>query len=157
MNDMWGNPINGGMPNVGMNNGMNVFPRFNATSFGNNILPHYELIKVKNEESARQFRMGPNSDVLLLDERDPILYHVQTDGAGYVDVMSYDLIPRMKVQPVDINQLAQRIAQLEDTLNARQSNSQPSKQKKQRNTTATATTDVTTIANSGNQTINESI
>lgn len=144
MNDMWGNPINSGMPN--MNNGMNVFPRFNTTNFGNNILPHYELIKVKNEESARNFRMGPNSDALLLDEREPILYHVQTDGAGYVDVMSYDLVPRMKTQPIDVNLLAQRIAQLEETINARQSNSQPNKQKKQRNTstdisTATTTTD----------------
>jgi len=148
MNDMWGNPIGNGVQN--MNN--NVFPRFNTTNFGNNILPHYELIKVKNEESARQFRMGPNSDALLLDEREPILYHVQTDGAGYVDVMSYDLIPRVKAQPIDINQLAQRISQLEETLNARQSNSQSGKQKKQRNTA-----DISTVTYSGSQTINESI
>lgn len=147
MNDMWGNPINNGMPN--MNNGMNVFPRFNTTSFGNNILPHYELIKVKNEESARNFRMGPNSDALLLDEREPILYHVQTDGAGYVDVMSYDLVPRMKTQPIDVNLLAQRIAQLEETINARQSNSQPNKQKKQRNTSTDIST-TTTITDTGN-------
>jgi len=61
MNDMWGNPINGSIPT-----NMNY----------NRFLPHYELIKVNGEESAKNFRMGPNSDVLLLDEANPIVYHV---------------------------------------------------------------------------------
>ena len=119
MNDMWGNSISGN-PN-------NMFPRFGPNGYGTSILPHFELIKVKGEASARNFRMGPNSDALLLDETEPILYHVQTDGAGYVDVMTYDLIPHVTAPQIDINQLAQRVAQLEDTLNARQSNSQSSK------------------------------
>lgn len=124
MNDMWGNPINGSIPT-----NMNY----------NRFLPHYELIKVNGEESAKNFRMGPNSDVLLLDEANPIVYHVQTDGTGYPTVTAYDLVPHITVPPVDINQLAQRLTQLEETINARQSNSQLGKQKKQRNAPTTIT------------------
>ena len=112
MNDMWGNSNNFAGT---------VLPRFNN---GYNMLPHYELIKVNGEESARNFRMAPNSDALLLDERQPILYHVQTDGAGYTSVMAYDLVLRQAAPQVDINQLNQRITQLEEIINARQSNSQ---------------------------------
>ena len=123
MNDLWGNMMNGG-----------GYP-------SNRFLPHYEIIKVKGEESAKNFRMSPNSDALLLDEIEPILYHVQTDGAGFTSVMAYDLVPHVVVPPVDINQLAQRITQLEETLNARQSDSQSNKQKKQRNTSSATITD----------------
>ena len=118
MNDMWGNNFAG-----------SVLPRYNS---GYNTFPHYELIKVNGEESAKNFRMAPNSDALLLDERQPILYHVQTDGAGYTSVMSYDLVLRQAAPSIDINQLNQRVAQLEEIINARQSNSQQSKSKKQR-------------------------
>lgn len=139
MNDMWGNTINSMNNNSGFAG--NTFPRFNN---GYNMLPKYELIKVSGEESARNFRMAPNSDALLLDDRQPILYHVQTDGAGYVTVMAYDLVPHQTVAPVDINQLNQRVAQLEEIINARQSNSQSSKSKKQRVSTNDSSVDVTT-------------
>ena len=68
MNDMWGNTLNNsnfGIPRMDMNN-------YNYNRF----LPHYEIIKVKGEASAQNFRMGPNSDALLLDEVEPVLYHV---------------------------------------------------------------------------------
>ena len=136
MNDMWGNAINN--PNLGAQ-------RLDMNNYNyNRFLPHYEVIKVKGEASAQNFRMGPNSDALLLDETEPILYHVQTDGAGYLTVMSYNLVPRISAPPIDINQLAQRISQLEETLNARQSNSQSNKQqRKQRNTSTTNETSIT--------------
>lgn len=54
MDDMWGNSMNRN----------NIYPRFT----GYNPLPRYELIKVNGEESAKNFRMAPNSDALLLDE-----------------------------------------------------------------------------------------
>ena len=112
MNDMWGNGM--------MGNNNNSFPRFFNNNY--NALPHYELIKVNGEESAKNFRMAPNSDALLLDEKQPILYHVQTDGAGYLTVNLYDLIPHQSAPQIDINQLNQRVAQLEEIINARQSN-----------------------------------
>lgn len=128
MNDMWGNQ------GIGNNN----YSRFGATGY--NPWPRYELIKVNGEIGAQNFRMAPNSDALLLDSNQPILYHVSTDGAGYLSVTPYDLVPRQTTPQVDINQLNQRVAQLEEMINARQSNSQPNKQKKQRN----AATDIAT-------------
>lgn len=121
MNDMWGNPINGGQRSP-----MN----FNRTNGFSTILPHYEIIKVNGEESAKNFRMAANSAALLLDENEPIVWFVQTDGAGYCTATPYDITPHVKVPPIDINQLAQRVSQLEETINARQSNSQSNKSTK---------------------------
>jgi hypothetical protein len=64
--------------------------------------------------------------------------------------MPYDLIPHQTTPPVDINLLNQRVAQLEDIINARQSNTQSNKQqKKQRNVSATEPEQSTT-SNIGN-------
>ena len=89
--------------------------------------------------------MGPNSDALLLDETAPLLYHVQTDGTGFTTVTTYDLIPHAPAPQIDINQLADRVAQLEETLNARQSNSK--QQKKQQHTQPVVST--STVTNTG--------
>lgn len=95
--------------------------------------PRYELIKVNGEGGARNFRMAPNSQALLLDETAAIVWHAQTDGTGYLTVTPYDIIPHQQVQPVDINNLAMRVTQLEDIINNAKSNSFSSKQsKKQR-------------------------
>ena len=95
--------------------------------------PRYELIKVNGEGGARNFRMAPNSQALLLDETAAIVWHAQTDGTGYLTVTPYDVFPHKQVQPVDINNLAARVAQLEEIINNAKSNSFTGKQsKKQR-------------------------
>ena len=116
MNDMWGNPMSGSPSNG-----------FNFTNFPKK----YEIIKVNGEAGARNFKMAPNSTALLWDENEPIVWFVQTDGAGYCAVTPYDISIHQTLPPVDVNKLEQRVAQLEDIINARQSNSQPNKSKKQ--------------------------
>ena len=130
MNDMWGNPI-GNMVNNNNNFG------FNRSNMGNNFtgnfspaLPRYEIIKVNGEAGAKNFRMAANSTALLLDENEPIVWFVQTDGAGYCVATPYDITPHHKIPPVDVNQLEQRVAQLEEMINVRQSNTQSNKQSK---------------------------
>ena len=103
MNDIFGNPIN---PTPQM---------FNHNAF----LPHYDIIKVNGEAGAKNFRMGPNSNALLLDETGAIIWHAQTP---------YDFSPHRTATPVDVNDLATRVAHLEETLNAIQSNTQFNKQ-----------------------------
>lgn len=103
---------------MNINGGMN---QSNMQFFGNNtnFLPRYEVIQVNGENGVNAFQMGPNSSVLLLDTSAPIVWLVQTDGAGYKSKVPYDITPHQAVPPVDINQLQQRVAQLEDLINAK--------------------------------------
>lgn len=110
--------------------GMNGMNQSNMQFFGNNtnFLPRYEVIQVNGENGVNAFQMGPNSSVLLLDTSAPIVWLVQTDGAGYKSKVPYDITPHQAVPPVDINQLQQRVAQLEDLINAKyQSDDKPTK------------------------------
>lgn len=66
-------------------NGFNPNPQQDYLSRMNmnvNNFPRYEIIKVKGQNGAEAFQMAPNSQVLLLDENDPLIWFVQTDGAG---------------------------------------------------------------------------
>jgi len=63
--------------------------------------------------------MGPNSKILLLDEHEPIVWLVQTDGAGYKTVKPYNVTPREVPPPVNINSLEERIAALEEKINVK--------------------------------------
>lgn len=95
--------------------------------------PHYEVIQVNGENGVDMFQMGPNSSVLLLDKTAPIIWFVQTDGAGYKVKTPYDFTPHTITPPVDLQQLESRIAQLEELVNANaKSYSKPAKSKKSR-------------------------
>lgn len=97
----------------------------------NNFAPRYEVIQVNGEGGVDAFQMGPNSSVLLLDKTAPIVWLVQTDGAGYKVKTPYDISPHQAVPPADINSLEQRLSKLEEIVNARyQSDDRPVKSKK---------------------------
>lgn len=113
------------------------------------MLQRYEIIKVNGEAGARNFRMLPNSNALLLDETAPIVWLAQSDGTGYMTVTPYDLSPHTTPEAVDINALAARVQQLEEELlNVRQSNSQSNRQpKKQQRQSQQSTSDITDTTN----------
>ena len=97
----------------------------------NNFAPRYEVIQVNGEGGVDAFQMGPNSSVLLLDKTAPIVWLVQSDGAGYKVKTPYDISPHQAVPPADINSLEQRLSKLEEIVNARyQSDDKPAKSKK---------------------------
>lgn len=106
-NNNGNNPNNGwgGMPQMGY--------------WGNNRLPQYDIVRVNGENGANAFQMGPNSKILLLDEHEPIVWLVQTDGAGYKTVKPYNVTPREVAPPVNINSLEERIAALEEKINVK--------------------------------------
>lgn len=105
--------------------------------------PRYEVIKVNGEAGAKNFRMAPNSTTLLLDETAAIVWFAQTDGTGYLTVTPYDIMPHQQLPPVDINNLATRVQQLEDVINARQSNTYPNKQSKKHRQSEQSNVDAT--------------
>lgn len=110
-------------------------------------LPQYNVIQVNGENGANAFQMGPNSKVLLLDETAPLVWFVQTDGAGYKTVTPYSITPYKQPQSVDLNTIEERLTALEEKFNAQShfgSNKQSKKQqyyaKTNDDTSATETT-----------------
>lgn len=93
-------------------------------------LPHYTIIEVNGEAGAQSIRMAPNSSVILADKTGATVWFAMTDGAGYLTVTPYDLVPHKTQSQNTLDDLIQRVTQLEETINARQSNSQPVKQTK---------------------------
>lgn len=79
--------------------------------------PRYEIIRVNGENGARAFQMAPNSTALLLDDTAPIVWFVQTDGAGYKTETPFSISPYQPTPPVDVNALEARIQRLEAMLN----------------------------------------
>lgn len=127
-----------------MDNGWNNFnmgPRLNNNfnSAQNNMFPmspnyapHYEIIRVNGEAGAKNFRMGPNSNALLLDNTAPRVWLAQTDGTGYLTVEPFKIMPEEQAEQIDLTALAARVTQLEEIINDK-SNSFTTKQtKKQR-------------------------
>lgn len=124
--NQWNNPAINPM-GVGQQGQIPFYSQNNA------FLPRYKVIRVNGENGAEAFQMGPDSSVLLLDETAPILWVVQTDGAGYKTKTPFDLTPHQAATPVDLNQLEQRIAQLEEIVNAKyQSGNKSAKPRKQK-------------------------
>lgn len=85
--------------------------------------PHYEVIRVSGEKGADAFQMGPNSTALLLDETAPIVWFVQTDGAGYKTKTPYDISihqpepsPEMKTMDERFASIDKRLKSLEEAL-----------------------------------------
>lgn len=80
--------------------------------------------KVNGRGGAEAFSMPANSDVLLLDLNEPLVWLVQTDSAGYKTLTPYDITPHKEVKAEDrYKQLEDRIARLEESINAKPNNS----------------------------------
>lgn len=103
------------------NPGFNNFNNYNNNNrmWGNTMLPRYEIVQVNGENGANAFQMGPNSKTLLLDESAPIVWFVQTDGAGYKTVTPYSISPYQAAPKIDLNALEARITSLEEKINAK--------------------------------------
>lgn len=112
--------------------------------WNNRRLPQYDIIRVNGENGANAFQMGPNSKILLLDENAPIVWLVQTDGAGYKTVEPYDVTPHKAAPLVNLNSLEARITALEEKLNDK-SDTRSNRQKSKRPATNTGAADVDAI------------
>lgn len=79
--------------------------------------------RVNGRAGAEAYNLGPNSDVLLLDQNAAIVWSVQTDGAGYKTVTPFDISPHKEIKAEDrFQSLEDRIARLEEALNNGKSN-----------------------------------
>lgn len=78
-----------------------------------------EIVKVNGENGARAYQIAPNSSALLLDETAPIVWLVQTDGAGYKTVAPYTIAPFQPEPPINAKDLEARIARLESMIDGK--------------------------------------
>lgn len=109
---------------------MNNYPYQNNSQFLQNLMlqqaqPH-EVTKVNGKNGVDAFQMPPNSSDLLLDTTAPIVWFVQTDGAGYKTSMPYDITPHESEEVTQFKTLEDRISKLEEAINAK-SNTKPIK------------------------------
>ena len=86
-------------------------------SMGNQQPQRYEITRVNGANGARAFQMAPNSSAILLDETAPLVWLVQTDGAGYKTETPYKIEPYTPEAPQSMQSLEERIKRLEDILN----------------------------------------
>lgn len=100
-----------GMPNYGF---QNPFSTNVSMNYQTQQLPHYDIVKVNGRNGAEAFQMGPNSQILLLDETAPILWLASTDGAGYKTVTAFDISPHQDQQQNVLSSIEQRLARLEE-------------------------------------------
>lgn len=75
-----------------------------------------QIIKVNGRGGAEAYQMMPNSQVLLLDETQPILWLKQTDGAGYPSLNAYDIKPHEEKPLPDMQSLEERITKIEEAM-----------------------------------------
>lgn len=88
-----------------------------------NANPRTEIVRVNGENGARAFQIAANSSALLLDENAPIVWFIQTDGAGFKTVTPYTITPYQQEPPINAKDLETRIARLEDIVNGKSDNS----------------------------------
>lgn len=106
MNQQMGQPMNQQMMNAGYQNGYNYYNNFmrpNQTQQMQSVqpvqqiqqpqLPPQEVMKVNGKNGVDMLNMAPNSSLLALDISKPLVWFVQTDGAGYKTPTPYKIIP----------------------------------------------------------------
>lgn len=48
------------------------------------------MLQVMGVDSAREFQIGPNSQVLLMDSNRPVFYVKKSDDSGYSEIKAYE-------------------------------------------------------------------
>lgn len=89
-----------------------------------------DVVRVNGENGAKAYQMPANSSAILLDENNPIIWLVQTDGAGYKTTTPYTITPFEQAKQPDLSSIETRLNKLEEQMNNVKSNFNSNKQKK---------------------------
>lgn len=105
------NGINWGNNSI-INNPYNFMPQLQMPA------PQMQVIRVNGENGVDAFQIGANSSALLLDETAPIVWFVQTDGAGYKTKTPYDITLHVDGPKPDIKSMDERLIAIDKRLQA---------------------------------------
>ena len=86
-------------------------------------LPVYHAEPIQGENAAWQFPMAPGSDIWLPDANQDIIWWIRVDANGNRTVQDFDVTPHQKPVAVDTNDLAARLAAVEEWINAKSNKS----------------------------------
>lgn len=78
--------------------------------------PKREIVKVNGEEGVKAYSLAPNSSDLLLDMNDPIVWVVQTDGAGYKTYQPFNITPFVPDPPVKESDMNAKLTAIDERL-----------------------------------------
>lgn len=106
-------------------------------------LPVYHAEPIHGQNAAWQLPMGPNSEIYLPDADEDIIWWIRTDMNGTRSVQAFDVTPHQEPVRVDTNDLAARLAAVEEWINAKQNKSNAKRNNNA--TTATANTQSTAV------------
>ena len=81
--------------------------------------PPTRIVRVSGRPGAEAYQMAPNSEALLLDETQAVVWLKITDGAGYPRLIPYDITPREEDKPIDYKSFDERLKRLEDLINGK--------------------------------------
>ena len=101
-------------------------------------LPVYTAQPIHGYNAAYQFPMGPNSEIYLPDAEQDIIWWIRTDNTGNRIVQGFDIKLHQEQAPVDTNDLAARLAAVEEWINAKSNKSNA--KRNQQSATVGATT-----------------
>lgn len=88
-----------------------------------NRLPVYTAQPIHGHDAAWQFPMGANSEIYLPDADQDIIWWIRTDNVGNRSVQAFDIKLHEEPKPVDTNDLAARLAVVEEWINAKSNKS----------------------------------
>jgi len=75
-----------------------------------------EIIHVSGKQGAEQFKMLPNSNALLLDDTQPVVWLSKTDGTGLQTLIPYDITEHIEKPPVRLEDIEARLNNIERML-----------------------------------------
>ena len=85
--------------------------------------PIYHADPIHGENAAWQFPMAPNSEIYLPDADRDIIWWIKTDQNGNKQVIPFDVKPHQEPTPVDTQDLAARLAAVEEWINGKSNKS----------------------------------
>lgn len=78
--------------------------------------PRMKTPIINGRSGAEMFRIGPESNAILLDASGGMIWIVSTDSAGAKTIQPYDITPHVDPEPPDYNLLLARLNKMEELL-----------------------------------------
>lgn len=106
-------------PYLNQFNQQNPFAQYLMQSLGIQKQPT-KVMQVKGKEGANLVDMAPDSEILVMDETDPIIWYIKTDSVGQKDITGLDISIHEDEEKKTMESLEERIARLERMMKARE-------------------------------------